>query len=158
MYVLCGRERRLRSRKKWKRKDYRIARARAQPPNTHTASYGSRRTRSLQALKHTHPAGLLFQSNLLVDAARTFTKFFLASHNSPIVSTYCHADRSKSALLIDLCRRCCCFLVARGTKSKQKFWNRWKIENSAVLFLLIMTVQVGFNSALSGFTQDLLNV
>lgn len=90
--------------------------------HTHTASYGSRRTRSLQALKHTHPAGLLFQSNLLVDAARTFTKFFLASHNSPLVST-CHAERSKSALLIALCRSCCCFLVARGTKSNQKVFE-----------------------------------
>ncbi len=139
--------------KKWERKDYRIARARAQPPNT--ASYGSRRTRSLQTLRHTHPAGLLFQSNLLVDAGRTSQHSFLR-HNSPLASTY-HAERSKSAKLIDCVVVVVVFLLHVGQIAPSQNFEIVEKENRSLFS--IMAFQVGFNSVLSGFIQqDLLNV
>lgn len=54
---------------KWERKDYRIARA--THTHTHTQLPPGAEGRPPQTLKHTHPAGFLFQSYLLVDAGRT---------------------------------------------------------------------------------------
>lgn len=124
---------------KWRKKDYRIARA----THTHTASSGSRRTPSSGHLKHTHPAGFIFQSYLLVDTGRTFWELI-----PPSFDLFRHCwGRSKEVRLYYLITSVVIVFVLhveRAAQSRIQFYKKktfW-IMNIQVDFIVLF----GFSS------------
>lgn len=118
------------------------SRAQLTHTHTHTQLPPGAEGRPPQTLKHTHPAGFLFQSYLLVDAGRTSWEFILFVQLFWFLP---RCDVLKDCGLKTDCITCYCFRVARGRAALGRTGCLKKKVS-----ILIMKIQVDF-IVLSGF-------